>query len=310
MHTTRKLWTWLAAICVLSFAVLGWVGTEICLAAPPIPKQVIGSNGKVLFTEGQVQRGQEAWLSAGGQQLGTVWGHGSYVAPDWSADWLHREATALREIWAQRDYGKRFDQLEVRQQAELNGLLKSEMRRNSYDAKSGTITLSPERAEAVQQVTQHYVGLFGNDPTLDKLREQYAMNAGSLPDPQDLQALPAFVFLVGLGGSHRPSRCKRPELHQQLAARNPGRQYADHRRRHLVDRQRHPDDRRHRRHDFLPFHPQGRGRSGSAQGRPAVQPHPDAVDEGDAEILLCGHRPDVGANRHGGHHRALRGRGA
>ncbi len=26
MTATRKLWTWLAIICALSFAVLGWVG--------------------------------------------------------------------------------------------------------------------------------------------------------------------------------------------------------------------------------------------------------------------------------------------
>jgi len=194
MHATRKLWTWLGVICVLSFAVLGWVGTEIYLTAPPIPKQVVSTNGAVLFSEGQVQLGQEAWLSAGGQQLGSVWGHGSYVAPDWSADWLHREALALRGVWAQQDFGKPYEQLSVGQQGDLNARLKSEMRRNTYDAATGTITLSPERAEAVRQVTQHYTSLFGDDPKLDKLREQYAMNAGTLPNPLDLQALPAFIF--------------------------------------------------------------------------------------------------------------------
>jgi nitric oxide reductase subunit B len=194
MHATRKLWTWLAVICVLSFSVLGWVGTEIYLSAPPIPLQVVSSGGAVLFSEGQVQRGQEAWLSAGGQQLGTVWGHGSYVAPDWSADWLHREALALRDIWAQRDFGKPYEALSIGQQGELNARLKNEMRHNGYDARTGTITLSPERSEAVRQVSKHYTDLFGDAPALDKLRAQYAMNAGSLPDPEDLKALPAFVF--------------------------------------------------------------------------------------------------------------------
>ncbi|NMM11208.1 MAG: nitric-oxide reductase large subunit [Polaromonas sp.] len=194
MHATRKLWTWLAVIFVLSFAVLGWVGKEIYLTAPPIPNQVISTKGTVLFSEGQVLRGQEAWLSAGGQQLGSVWGHGSYVAPDWSADWLHREALALRGVWAQHEFNKPFDQLSIGQQAELNSRLKIEMRANTYDATTGTITLSPERTEAVQQVAQHYMSLFGNDPSLDKLREQYAMTAGLLPDQVDLQALPAFIF--------------------------------------------------------------------------------------------------------------------
>lgn len=194
MQASRKLWTWLAVICVLSFAVLGWVGTEIYLTAPPIPKQVTNTKGDVLFSEGQVQLGQEAWLSAGGQQLGSVWGHGSYVAPDWSADWLHREALALREVFAQGDFGAAFDQLRPGQQAEINARLKSEMRRNSYDAATGAIVLSPERFAAVKHVVQHYVALFGDDPALDTLREQYAMNPGSLREQSDLQALPAFIF--------------------------------------------------------------------------------------------------------------------
>jgi nitric oxide reductase subunit B len=194
MHATRKLWTWLAVICVLSFSVLGWVGTEIYLTAPPIPKQVVSSKGTVLFSDGQVQLGQQAWLSAGGQQLGSVWGHGSYLAPDWSADWLHREAVALQGIWSQHDYGKPFAELGLGQQAEINGRLKEEMRRNTYDANTGIITLSPERAAAVQQVVAHYVSLFGTDPALDALREQYAMSANSLPRQADLQALPAFIF--------------------------------------------------------------------------------------------------------------------
>lgn len=194
MHATRKLWTWLAIICVLSFAVLGWVGSEIYVKAPPIPNQVVSTTGDGVFSEGQVQRGQKAWLSAGGQQLGSVWGHGSYLAPDWSADWLHREALALREVWAQRDFGKTFEQLDVGQQGQLNGLLKVEMRRNTYNAQNGVITLSPERAAAVQQVAKHYAGLFGDDKSLDALREQYAMNPGSLQDPADRQALTAFFF--------------------------------------------------------------------------------------------------------------------
>ena len=194
MHATRKLWTWLGIICALSFAVLGWVGTEIYLTAPPIPRQVVAVDGSVLFAEGQVLRGQQAWLSAGGQQLGTVWGHGSYVAPDWSADWLHRESLALREIWAQREHGTAYANLGTGAQALLNARLKEEMRRNRYDKASDSITVSADRAAAIATVTAHYTGLFGTDPALDKLREQYAMNANSLPDQGDLKALPAFIF--------------------------------------------------------------------------------------------------------------------
>ena len=86
MKPTRKLWQWLGVVFVSSFAALGWLGREIYLAAPPIPNAVVTFDGATLYTGDDVQRGQQAWLAAGGQQLGTVWGHGSYVAPDWSAD--------------------------------------------------------------------------------------------------------------------------------------------------------------------------------------------------------------------------------
>lgn len=194
MYSSRKLWAWLAVICLLSFGVLGWVGTEIYLTAPPIPNQVISTSGEAVFTEGQVQQGQQAWQSAGGQQLGSVWGHGSYVAPDWSADWLHREALALRNIWAERDYKKSFENLSLGQQGEINGLLKNEMRSNTYDARTGNITLSDDRVAAIKEVKQHYINLFGDDASLNHLREQYAMGSGLLPDQADLEALPAFIF--------------------------------------------------------------------------------------------------------------------
>src|SRR5689334_5079680 len=120
MQPTRRLWGWLGLVFLLSFAALGWMGREIYLAAPPIPEKVVGLSGDALFSSGQVELGQQAWRAAGGQQLGTVWGHGSYVAPDWSADWLHREAIALRNAIAQERFGKTFDALALDQQAAVS----------------------------------------------------------------------------------------------------------------------------------------------------------------------------------------------
>ena len=51
MHATKKLWTWLAIICLLSFTVLGWVGREIYLKAPPIA-QVVDDTGSVSLADG------------------------------------------------------------------------------------------------------------------------------------------------------------------------------------------------------------------------------------------------------------------
>jgi len=91
-------------------------------------------DGATLFTKEQIQDGQRAWLAAGGQQLGSVWGHGGYVAPDWSADWLHREAVALRDIVARRLYRSDFNLLPAHRQAGVDAIVRAEMRRNTYDA--------------------------------------------------------------------------------------------------------------------------------------------------------------------------------
>jgi nitric oxide reductase subunit B len=193
MHATKKLWTWLAIICLLSFTVLGWVGREIYLKAPPIA-QVVDDTGAVLYTPDQVKYGQSAWLSAGGQQLGTVWGHGSYLAPDWSADWLHREAVALQDLFARKNFNKDYAQLEAGAKAHVDALVKSELRTNTYNADTNEVKLSAIRAEAVRTVANHYAGLFGNAEQYDKLREQYAMAPNSLPEATDRTALTGFFF--------------------------------------------------------------------------------------------------------------------
>ncbi|MBI2380611.1 MAG: nitric-oxide reductase large subunit [Gammaproteobacteria bacterium] len=194
MSKTHRLWRTLAVIFLLSFAVLGWTGREIYLSAPPIPAQIVSSDGALLYTGEQIQHGQESWLSAGGQQLGSVWGHGSYIAPDWSADWLHREILGLRDALARKQYHKGFDQLGPDEQAVIAARTQEEMRLNRYDAETGRLTLSPERATVIAELSRHYTGLFGNDASLDQLREQYAMVPDTLKDPTDLQALPAFFF--------------------------------------------------------------------------------------------------------------------
>src|SRR5262245_8194467 len=155
MSSNNRLWRWLGLIFVLSFGALGYLGWQIYLYAPPIPKQVVTTEGEVLYTGEQVQLGQQAWLAAGGQQLGTVWGHGSYVAPDWSADWLHREATTLQAIRT-AEQRKATPSLTPADQAAVEARVRDEMRRNTYDENTGVITVSPERAKAIRQVASHY----------------------------------------------------------------------------------------------------------------------------------------------------------
>ena len=193
MKTNSRLWRWLGLIFVLSFGALGYLGWQIYLFAPPIPTSVVSTEGEVLYTDEQIQYGQRAWRAAGGQQLGTVWGHGSYVAPDWSADWLHREAVALQAIRAAQQGGA-YATLNDEARAVVDVQVRNEMRRNTYDDATGVVKVSKERAQAIREVADHYITLFGSDPSLAALREQYAMTDGTLPEASDRQALSAFFF--------------------------------------------------------------------------------------------------------------------
>jgi nitric oxide reductase subunit B len=194
MQATRKLWLGLGIVFLLSFAALGWLGREIYLAAPPIPDIVRTPSGETLYSGAQIRDGQRAWRAAGGQQLGSVWGHGAYVAPDWSADWLHREAMAYRALLSRNLHGEKYEFLTSTQRASIDHLVKDGMRANSYDEATGALVLSDERAAAIREVESHYSALFGSDAALDSLREKYAMTADALPRAEDRQALAAFFF--------------------------------------------------------------------------------------------------------------------
>src|SRR5215471_5165622 len=144
----KKLWLVFIAIFVASFAVLGWVGTEIFHKAPPIPREVIATDGKVLLSGDDIQNGQNVWQAMGGMEMGSIWGHGSYVAPDWTADYLHRECLFIIDAWSQKDFAKPYDKATSEQQAMLRQRLQDLMRQNNYNAASGLLTVEPIRAQA------------------------------------------------------------------------------------------------------------------------------------------------------------------
>src|SRR5678815_2651764 len=113
----KRLWILLVSIFIFSFAILGWVGTEIFRQAPPIPTQVVTTSGDVFIGDGAVSDGQNVWQAMGGMQVESIWGHGSYVAPDWTADYLHREALFILDTWSNGEGGQTFDDLSSEQKA-------------------------------------------------------------------------------------------------------------------------------------------------------------------------------------------------
>ncbi|MBP58066.1 MAG: nitric oxide reductase large subunit, partial [Idiomarina sp.] len=190
----RKLWWTLIAVLAITFGVLGYFGTEVYREAPPIPDKFMSTNGNVVATEESVLDGQTAWQSVGGMQLGSIWGHGAYQAPDWTADWLHRELLAWLDIRAHEVFDKPYEQLTGVQQNQLEYELKEEYRTNTYDKASDTVTLSERRIQAIEQTGEYYSKLFSDDPELRPTRVSYAMKENTLPSAERRAVMNDFFF--------------------------------------------------------------------------------------------------------------------
>ena len=218
-----RLWKILAGSMVVMFSVLLYYGKEIYRLAPPIPDTVVSASGEILFSKEDIQTGQNVWQSMGGMQQGSIWGHGSYLAPDWSADWLRREALSLTDIYSER-YAERsiFGDGEVSEGVvnttnmapilEVNDIktlvkakVEGEFRRNTYA--DGVITVSDERADAIAATSEHYKSLFqgGSEESLD-LRRDYGFPIESFLTDEEVRAVSGFFFWTSWSSStNRPN---------------------------------------------------------------------------------------------------------
>ena len=201
MHEYKKLWIALAIVLIASFAVLGGVGYKGIHSGPPVPVQVVTTDGTVVFSGDYIRDGQNVWQSIGGQEIGTIWGHGSYVAPDWTADYLHRESMYILDRWAKESGAPNYAALSIEQQAALQVRLQKMMRTNTYNASANTITIAPVRLEAYRELSGYYGDVFG------KGRGEYAIPSGALTDVAKQQQMTAFFWWTAWAAStERPGQ--------------------------------------------------------------------------------------------------------
>ena len=192
MGQYKKFWYLLVAVLIGAFSILGYYGFEVYREAPPIPQQYVSESGEKVITHDEILHGQTAWQTTGGMQVGSVWGHGAYQAPDWTADWLHRELTNWLDITANKEFGKNFADLNEEQQALLKARLTKEYR--SSKVENDTVVLSNTRLAAMEKTAQYYISLYGDDPATKVTREHFAMKDNTLPDLQARKDLTKFFF--------------------------------------------------------------------------------------------------------------------
>ena len=215
------------------------------------------ADGVVLMTKDDILTGQQVWQSTGGQQLGSIWGHGAYQAPDWTADWLHRESEALLAMWSVREYGMPWASLGAEPRAVLQARLARELRTNTFDAADrGRHRLARSRRRRCARWRRTTTASSAARRRCRTLREAYAMQDVVVPDAGAPRGADRLLLLDQLGRRHEPAGPGR-DLHEQLAARAADRQRADERQRAVVDRQRGPAAGRRRRPGVVDGVPRG-----------------------------------------------------
>ena len=205
--TYKKLWWLLIAVLAVTFTLLGYLGREVYRQAPPIPNRIVTADGTLISTQDKILDGQTAWQSVGGMQLGSIYGHGAYQAPDWTADWLHRELLAWLELAAQDEYGAPYASLDADAQQTLQHRMKTEYRRNTYDESTGTAVITTRRAAAMAATAKYYDALFSDDATLKSSRESFAMKENTLPNAKRRDDMSAFfAWTAWTASTERPGQ--------------------------------------------------------------------------------------------------------
>lgn len=152
------------------FFVLGFLAIRTYQAQPPIPEQTVTSAGEVVFTGDDVMDGQKVFLRTGLMQYGSIYGHGAYLGPDFTADYLHRSATIVRESYGGAD------------SADAHDRTVDDYRTNRYDDSTGTLVWSDAQAAAFTELTGHYAGLLGSPDGKQGLRPDAITDPGEIHD--------------------------------------------------------------------------------------------------------------------------------
>jgi nitric oxide reductase subunit B len=173
--TVSPLWLQGSVLTFLfGFAILTFSAVRIYQDHAPIPERVVDPSGNVLFTGQQIRDGQELFLTYGLMQFGTVYGHGAYLGPDFTADYLHRLAVHM----SQRYGGDEAARERARR----------ELQENRYDATTGTLVCTAGEVSGFAEIHDHFGQLvYGRKVSGEGLKP------AMITDADDTRKITAFI---------------------------------------------------------------------------------------------------------------------
>ena len=149
-------------VVIFGFAVLAWVSVRSYSDAPPIPGRVATLSGDIVFTRDDIVAGQQVFLRYGLMENGTMWGHGAYLGPDFSAEYLHTLALDATMTVARRTYGKDLRLLTTEQRAAVTTAVQRMLKENRYSPKTDILTFTAEEAGSYHHQIEKWKAYFSD----------------------------------------------------------------------------------------------------------------------------------------------------
>src|SRR5215475_1752298 len=169
---------WLQVVCItflFGFAILGYLAYRIYAEHPPVPGKVASEQGEVVFTGDEIRQGQELFFTYGLMQYGSIYGHGAYLGPDFTAEYLHRQALAMQEF-----YGN---------DAQAESRTRQELQANRYDPDRDTLVYTDGQVRSFEIIKKHY-----EEEVLNR-RQSGGGGLGphAISDPEESRKIVAFI---------------------------------------------------------------------------------------------------------------------
>ena len=187
-------------VMVFGFSMLTLVTVLTYTNAPPIPERVTDVAGATLFTRENVEHGQEVFLKFGLMEHGTLWGHGAYLGPDYSAEYLHRLAEIARDSLARERHDRPYAELDPDTAASVDAGVHRLLKENRYDPATATLRFSPAEAAAWTTQKAEWAEYFSGRTPAPGLPAQYIRDAGELADLNSYFAWAAWATVANRPG--------------------------------------------------------------------------------------------------------------
>ena len=172
-----------ALVMLFGFTVMGLLAYRTYTNSMPQPERVVTESGETLFTTQDITEGQKLFQARGLMEYGSILGHGGYLGPDFTAEYLRMEATSVKE------------QLASQGDDDPAAATKEMLRTNRYDPSTGTLVWTDEQVKAYNDAVGHYTKMFGPDA------HSHGLKPDLITDPVQVKQVTAFFGWTAWGSS-------------------------------------------------------------------------------------------------------------